>query len=97
MLLSVTEPTLPRSVARATVSPPLIRLLLFESFSCTVIVEVSTPSATIEVGAAVISDVVASAASGVNVTVSVSVIAAAFTVPVIVAVPTVVAEVNVAV
>jgi hypothetical protein len=88
---------LPRSVARATVSPPLVKLLLLASFTCTVIVEVVMPSATIEVGAAVISEVVASAAPGVNVTVAVSVIATAFSVPVIVAVPTVVAEVNVAV
>jgi hypothetical protein len=62
-----------------------------------VIVEVVTPFATIEVGAAVISEFVASAAPGVNVTVAVSVIATAFTVPVIVAVPVVVAEVSVAV
>ncbi len=71
--------------------------MLLASFSCTVTVEVAAPSATIEVGAAVISDVAAAAAPAVNVTVSVSVIAAAFTVPVIVAVPTVAAEVNVAV
>ncbi len=95
--MSMTEPKLPRSVASATVSPPLIRLLLKASLSCTVIVEVVTPSATIDVGAAVIRDVVASTAPGINVTVAVSVIAAAFTVPVIVAVPVVVAEVSVAV
>ncbi len=94
--MSVTEPKLPRSVARVTVSPPLVRLMLEASFSCTVIVEVDEPSATIEVGAAVISDVVASAAPGVKVTVAVSVIATAFTVPVIVAVPVTV-EVSVAV
>ncbi len=74
-----------------------MRSLLKASFSCTLIVEVVAPSAVIDAGAAVISDVVASTAPGVNVTVSVSVIAAAFTVPVIVAVPVVVAEVNVAV
>ncbi len=95
--MSVTEPMVPKSVASASVSPPLIRLLLLASFSCTLIVEVVTPSATIEVGAAVISDVVASAAPGINVTVAVSVMATAFTVPVIVAVPVVVAEVSVAV
>ncbi len=49
--------------------------------------DISTPSATIEVGAAVIRDVVALAVPGVNVTASVSVIPAAFTVPVIFAVP----------
>ena len=97
LLLSVTEPKLPESVASVTVSPPLMRSLLLVSFSWTVIVDVATPSATIEVGAAVISDVVASAAPAVNVTVSVSVIAAAFTVPVIVAGPAVVPAVSVAV
>ena len=61
------------------------------------IVEVVTPSAIIEVGTAVMSDVVASAAPGINVTVAVSVIATALTEPVIVAVPVVVAEVSVAV
>jgi hypothetical protein len=74
-----------------------MRLLLKGSLSWTVIVEVATPSATIEVGTAVIRDVVGSAAPGINVTVAVSVIATAFNVPVIVAVPVVVAEVNVAV
>ncbi len=95
--MSVTEPKVPRSVASTTVSPPSVRLLLLASFSCTVIVEVDVPSATIEVGAAVIREVVASATPGVNVTVAVSVMPAAFTVPVIVAVPGVTAEVKVAV
>ncbi len=95
--MSVTEPKVPRSVARATVSPPLARLIVLTSFNCTVIVEVVAPSATIEVGAAVISDVAGSAGAGSNVTVAVSVIAAAFTVPVIVAVPGAVGEVRVAV
>jgi hypothetical protein len=45
----------------------------------------------------VISDVEASAEPGMNVTVAVSVIATAFNVPVIVALPIVVPEVNVAV
>ncbi len=81
----MTEPTLPRSVASSTVSPPLIRSTLLASFSWTVIVEVVAPSAIIEVGAELISDVAPAAAPAVNVTVSVSVIAAAFTVPVIVA------------
>ncbi len=95
--MSVTEPMMPKFVASATVSPPLVRRLLKASFRWTVIAEVVTPSATIEVGAAVIRDVVASAAPGIKVTVAVSVIATAFTVPVIVAVPVVVAEVSVAV
>ncbi len=71
--------------------------MLLASLSCTVIVEVVTPSATIEVGAAVISDLVGSAGPGVNVTVAVSVIPTAFNVPVIVAVPVVIPEVSVAV
>jgi hypothetical protein len=62
-----------------------------------VIVEVVTPSATIVVGAAVISDVAGSAAADVKVTVALSVIATAFSVPVTVAVPVVVTEVSVAV
>ncbi len=71
--------------------------MLNASLSCTFIVEVVTPFAIIEVGTAVISDLVGSAGPGVNVTVAVSVMATAFTVPVIVAVPVVVAEVSVAV
>ena len=72
-------------------------MLLQASFSCTVIVEVVTPSATIEAGAAEISDVVPAAGPGVSETASVSVIPAAFTVPVTVAVPGVVTEVRIAV
>ena len=94
--MSVTDPRLPRSVASVTASPPLVMLTLLESFSCTVTVEVDAPSAAIEVGDAVISDVVASAGTR-NTTVSLSVMAAAFTEPVIVAVPGVTAEVKVAV
>ena len=60
-------------------------------------VEVDDPSAVIEVGAALIREVVASAAPGVKMTIALSVIAAALTVPVTVADPVVVAEVNVAV
>ena len=95
--MSVTVPTLPKVVASVTVSPPVVRLFALLSFSCTVMVEVDTPSAVIEEGAAVIRDVVASARLGVRVTVVLSVIAVAFTVPVIVAVPAVVVEVSVAV
>ncbi len=95
-MLSVIAPKAPKSVASVTVSPPVVRLLPLLSFSCTVIVEVDTPSAAIEVGTAVIRDVVASATPGVSVTVVLSVIATAFTVPVIVAVPVVV-DVSVAV
>ena len=92
----MTAPPLPRFVARVTVSKPVVRLFVLVSFSCTVMVEVDTPSAVIEEGAAVIRDVVASATSGVNVTVALSVIAVAFTVPVTVAVPVVVVDVSVA-
>ena len=87
----------PKSVASVTVSPPVVRLFSLLSFSCTVIVEVATPSAVIEAGTAVIRDVVALATPGVIVTVAVSVIAVVFTVPVTVAVPVVDVEVNVAV
>ncbi len=93
----MTAPTLPKVVASVTVSPPVVRLFALVSFSCTVIVEVDTPSAVIEAGAAVIRDVVASATPGVRVTVALSVIAVAFTVPVTVADPVVVVEVKVAV
>ena len=58
---------------------------------------VVTPSATMEVGAAVINDCVSSAGPGMKSTVALSVMAAALTVPVTVAVPVDVAEVSVAV
>ncbi len=93
----MTAPKAPKSVASVTVSPPSSRLFPLLSFNCTVMVEVDTPSAVIEAGAAVIKDVVPSATPGVKVTVASSVIAAVFTVPVIVAGPKVVVEVKVAV
>ena len=65
--------------------------------SCTVIVDVLEPSAVVEVGDAESVDVAAEAAPGMKLTVALSVIDAAFTVPVTVAVPVVVAEVKVAV
>ncbi len=40
-LLSVTEPSVPWSVASTTVAPPLVRLLPLTSFAWTVIVEVA--------------------------------------------------------
>ncbi len=92
----MTAPTLPKFVASVTVSPPAVRLFPLLSFSCTVMVEVDTPSAVIEAGAAVIRDVVASTTPGVNVTVALSVIVVAFTVPEMVAMPVIV-EVSVAV
>ena len=51
--MSVTDPRLPSVVARATVSPPEVRLLILASRSWTVIVDVEEPSAVMEVGAAV--------------------------------------------
>jgi hypothetical protein len=94
--LSVTAPSVPASVASATVSPPAVRLLPFASFSCTVTADVDAPSATMLVGDAVIVDVAADPAPGVNSTVAVSVIATPLSVPVTVAVPAVVDDVNVA-
>ena len=93
----MTAPTLPKVVASVTVSPPIVRLFPLLSFSCTVIVEVDTPSAIIEAGAAVIRDVLASAPLGVKVTVAIFVIGVAFIVPKMVAVLAVVVEVSVAV
>lgn len=94
--LSVTDPREPRVVAKVTVSPPEVRLLLLASLNRTVIVLVDEPSAVIEPGAALIVDVVRSAGPGTKSTVALSVIAAALTVPVIVAVPVEVEEVSVA-
>ena len=93
----VTEPNDPSVVASATVSPPEVRLLLLASTSWTVIVEVEAPSAVIDVGAALIREFEAFAGPGMKSTVALSVIAAALTVPVTVAVPAVVDEVSVAV
>ncbi len=67
------------------------------SLSWTVMVEVDVPSAVIDVGAAVMVEVAAEGGAVVKLTVALSVMAAAFSVPVMVAVPTVVAEVSVAV
>ena len=61
------------------------------------IVEVVIPFATMDVGTAVIVEVVRSAGPGVKLTAALSVMAAALTIPVTVADPVVVAEVNVAV
>ena len=97
MLLLVTEPRLPLVVFSATVPPLVVRLFPLASLSCTVIVEVLEPFATIDVGAAVIWEVAVEAGPGVKVTTSLSVIAAAFRVPVMVADPAVVEEVRVAV
>ncbi len=67
------------------------------SLSWTVMVEVDVPSAVIEIGAAVMVEVAAEGGPVVKLTVASSAMAAAFTVPVTVAVPSVVEEVSVAV
>ncbi len=97
MPVLVTTLNVPRVVPSVTVSPPVVRLLPLASLSRTVIVEVDVASAAIEVGEAVINEVVADAAPVVKLTVALPVMATAFTVPVTVAVPVVVAEVSVAV
>ncbi len=63
---------MPDVVERATVVPPVVRLLLFASFSCTVIVDVLVPFAVIDVGDALICDVAVDAEPTVNVTVALS-------------------------
>jgi hypothetical protein len=95
--LSVTAERLPAVVASATVAPPLVRLFEPASLSCTVMVDVLLPSATIEVGAAVMVEVTGEAAPAVKVTVALLAIAAPFNMPVIVAVPAMVEDVSVAV
>ena len=94
--LSVTAERLPAVVARATVPPPLVRLFPVASLSCTVMVDVLLPSAAIEVGDAEIVEVDAEAAAAAKVTVALLVIAAPFSVPVIVAVPGLAEDVSVA-
>ncbi len=95
--MSVTAPKVPRVVVRATTPPLVVRLLPLASFSCTVMVDVVVPSARMLVGLAVIVEVVREAEPAVKATVAVSVIALLAKVPLIVAVPTVLAEVKVAV
>ena len=96
-MLSVTLPNTPEVVASVMVAPPVVKLFPLTSFSCTVMVEILVPLAVIDEGEALISEVVVLAAPGVKVTVSLSVIEAPLILPVMVAVPAVVDEVNVAV
>jgi hypothetical protein len=92
---SVTVPTMPRVLLRVTVSPPVVRELLFMSFAWTVSAEIDVPLGTSVVGFATIVVVAALAGPGVNVTVGeTEVIGAPPMVPVMVAVPTVVGEVK---
>ena len=96
-LLSVTPLRLPTVVASSTASPPTDRSLLPPSLTCTVIVDVLVPSASMIVGTAEINVVAASAVPTVSVTVAVAVIATPFSTPLTVATPPVVEEVSVAV
>ena len=95
--MSVTELSEPNVVAKATVSPPVVRLLLLASRNCTVIVDVEEPSAVMEIGAALINELVASAVPGTKLTAALSMMAAALTVPDTMAVPVEGDEVSVAV
>ena len=55
--MSVTVPSVPRSVDRTTVPPLVVRLFPLASLSCTVMVEVELPSAAMLVGFAVMVEV----------------------------------------
>ena len=87
----------PDVLASVTVAPPVVRLLPLASFSWTVMVDVLDPSATTDVGEAVMIDVAMLAAPGVKVTTSSSVRATPPTVPVMEEFPAIVEEVRVAV
>jgi len=95
--LSVILPMEPDVVANVMVAPPFVRLFPFASLSCTVMVDVVTPSAAMEEGEAVINEVVALATPGVKITISLSVIDDPLIFPVTVTVPVTVDEVSVAV
>ena len=71
-VLSVTLPNVPAVVWRTTVPPLAARLFVFASFNCTVIVDVLEPFAAIDVGDAVIVEVVRLAAPAVPVAVNVT-------------------------
>jgi hypothetical protein len=94
---SDTSDNVPEVVDKVTTDPPVVRLFPLASLACTVIKEVLIPSATIEVGVALIVEVTALAVPGVKVTLAVVVTGVPFIVPVTVAVPAVVDEANVAV
>jgi hypothetical protein len=70
--LSVVEPSVPvpDDFEITTVAPPVVKLVLFTSRACTVIVEVLDPSAVIEVGLALIVECAALAAPATYVTVA---------------------------
>ena len=67
MVLSVTALTVPADVASATVPPLAVKLLPFESFSWTVIVDELDPFATIELGLPMIVDAVVDAPAAIDV------------------------------
>ena len=97
-MLLVTDPKVPSVVESVTVALPVVKLFPLPSFTWTVMVDVVIPLAIMEAGTGVIIKVVAALADpAVKVTVALSVIAAAFSVPVIVAVPVTVPEISVAV
>lgn len=85
--MSVTELNVPLVVVKATVPPLLVGLLLYKSFSCTVIVVVLVPLATILVRLTLIVDLVTLAAPGTKITLFVALKAKPPTVPLTVPVP----------
>ena len=95
--MSVTVPSVPRSVDRTTVPPLVVRLFPLASLSCTVMVEVELPSAAMLVGFAVMVEVAKEAVPTVMATVALLLKFAPANVPLIVAVPAVVDEVRIAV
>lgn len=96
-MLSDTLPRLPAVDDTTILAPPVVKLLPFTSFVWMVTVEVATPSAIIVAGDAEINVVAALAGPAMNVTVLLVVKGAPFTDAVIVAVPVVTGDVNVAV
>jgi hypothetical protein len=96
-LLSVTAPIDPLDAANVTVPPLEVKLLPEASFSCTVIVVVEVPLATIEFDAAEIVEVATLAEPVTKFTVSVSVISEPLSLPVMVEVSAIELDVKVAV
>jgi hypothetical protein len=90
LLLSTMLERVPNVLLRVKDAPPVVKLLPFISFSCTVIVEVLVPFATMTLGEAEISEVPALAGPGTKVTTSLSAIATPPTDPLMVDVPAVV-------
>ena len=97
LLLSVTVPIDPLEAASVTVPPLEVKLFPDASLSCTVIVVVEVPLATIGFEAAEIVEVATLAGPGTKFTVSVSVMSDPLSLPVMVEVSTIELDVNVAV